>query len=419
MINVYALRRLQGDRFERLNAIIDGLASHISSYVNLIGSATLPLPAVCHMNELPGTACRVEGHPGARFFPGTDPIDEAERIIGAGVRHLFDLDDGYAVSGQPHSATQANQVVFHALLDDAESAVCAMSPVDGGHISHRLGLPSGATFVPFPFRAGLVDYAALAELAQERRPALIVAGATSYARAIDYERLKQIADEVGAHLHADLAHTAPFVASGMHPPAFPFCDSATLDPSKNLRGPRGGVVIYRTSRAAAIERAIFPRLQTSPNQNGLMAKAACFLHWSQEDIRPYAEAMVAHARWLDQCLQPLLGTAINGGTDTHLLSFDVTPLGLTGLGAENMLMAARVFANRNQVPGDPNGPRDPSGIRFGTTLLAILEYSEADTRLLGESIAQILAGEDSGREAIAHLVDTYHRPLVSIANESP
>ena len=115
-------------------------------------------------------------------------------------------------------------------------------------------------------------------------------------------------------------------------------------------------MIYRTSRAAAIERAIFPRLQTSPNQNGLMAKAACFLHWSQEDIRPYAEAMVAHARWLDQCLQLLLGTAINGGTDTHLLSFDVAPLGLTGLGAENMLMAARVFANRNQVPGDPNQP---------------------------------------------------------------
>jgi glycine hydroxymethyltransferase len=414
---MYLLRRFHGDRFDRLNAIIDSLGGHISSYVNLIGSSTLPLPEVCQMEALPGTACRVEGHRGQRFFPGTAPFDEAEELIEESVRDLFGLDDGYAVSGQPHSATQANHAVFLAVLGDSGGAAAALDPIDGGHISHRFGLPAAAPFVPFPLTDGLIDYDRLEEIVVERDPSLLVAGGTSYARQVDYGRLRSIVDRVEAHLHADLAHTAPFVVAGLHGPAFPFCDSVTLDTSKGLRGPRGGILVWRDGAIAAMRRAIFPLLQSSPNQNGLMAKAACTLHWTREDLRPYAERMVRLARIIGESLEPALGAPVGGGTDTHLLSFDVTPLCSDGLRAEEALAAERILVNRNQVPGDPRGPLAPSGIRLGSTVLAILAYDEADARSLGDAIASILVGEGEHWETVERLLETYHRPLVSNASE--
>jgi glycine hydroxymethyltransferase len=413
---MYNLRRLYGPRFERMNAIIDSLAGHITSYVNLIGSASLPIPEVCAMEGLPGTACRTEGHIHARLFPATDPIDQAERLIEKQTRVLFALDDSYAVSGQPHSATQSNHAVLRAVVGDSGAPVAGLAPVDGGHISHRLGAPQTSPFLPFPLSSHGIDYESLDREVRRHRPAIIVAGGTSYTRSIDYALLRQIADQCNCHLHADLAHTAPFVAAGHHPPAFPFADSATLDTSKNLRGPRGGILIYRDTDSSKMERAVFPLLQSAPNQCGLLAKAACLSFWSTEDLRRYCETMVRHAETLASRLEPLLGAPEFGGTESHLLLFDVSALSIDGREAESSLENAHILVNRNQIPGDRGSPWSPSGIRLGTTVLAILGYTDSDVRDLGDSICSALTGGQC-REVVERLLETYQRKLVSISNE--
>lgn len=413
---MYHLRRFHGSRFDRVNAFIDSLAGHITSYVNLIGSATLPIPEVCAIEGLPGTACRVEGHPDDRFFPATDPIDQAEAVINDRIHLLFGVDSSYEVSGQPHSATQANLAVFRALLGESGTTVAALTPADGGHISHSLGLPSGCEVVPIPLSTDGIDYDALDAAVERRRPAMIIAGGTSYTRGVDYARLRRAADTVGAHLHADLAHTAPFVASGRNPPVFPHVDSATFDLSKNLRGPRGGVLVYKARDAKRVRRAIFPSLQSSPNQNAVMAKAACLSYWTAEQLADFADSMIRIARDLTSQISGCIGPPVFSGTDTHLALFDVSSIRLTGIEAERLLEGSRILVNRNQVPGDERPPTDPSGIRLGSTVPAILGYSDDDVSILADAVCCCLEGGDC-RAAVEYLLQRYHRDLVSTSSE--
>ena len=415
---MYQLRRFHGARFERVNGIIDSLGGHVTQHVNLIGSATLPFPEVCQMQGLPGTACRAEGHLGARLFPGTDPIDRAEAIIDEECRRLFKLSSDYAVSGQPHSATQANHAVFRAVLGDEPSAVCYLSPGDGGHISHRLGMPPHTRLHGFPLIEDGIDYDALEDRVREHSPRLLVAGGTSYTRAIDYPRLRLIADRVGAHLHADLAHTAPYVIAGLHPDVLPFADSVTLDTSKNLRGPRGGVLIYGGQTGSDIRRSIFPVLQSSPSQSALMAKALCLTMWTVDEVSALACRMVSLAKEIEAPISEVTGPAVFGGTDTHLLLFDLRSLDLDGRTAEGALEKHRILANRNQIPGDEQPHWVTSGIRLGTTVPAILEYSKEDTRELGRAIAGLLAHGLNPSATVDRLLGEYHEGLVNIASGS-
>lgn len=415
---MYALRRFHGARFDRVNAIIDSLEGHITSFVNLVGSAILPFPEVCAMEGLPATACRAEGHFGARYFPATDPLDLAEAFISERVRALFGCGDDYEISAQPHSATQANHAVFRAVLGQEGHAVAALRPVDGGHVSHQLGLPAGSQLIPFTLTASGIDYDATERDVLRSQPAMIIAGGTSYTRAIDFLKLREIADLVGAHLHADLAHNASFVASGHHPPVFPYADSVALDCGKNLRGPRGGILVYRRGMtSAAVKRAIFPVLQTSPNQAAVFAKAACLARWSEDELAEFCDSMIRLARLIGRRLERHLGPSSFGESENHLLLFDVSPLGIDGRQAEERLEQARILVNRNQVPGDALPPWAPSGIRLGTAQLAILGYTSDDAELLGDAIVGALTGRGETTETINRLLEVYHRPLVSTSSE--
>jgi len=413
---MYTLRRFHGPRFERMNAIIDSLSGHITSFVNVAGNATLPLPEVCEAQGWPATACRAEGHRDARLGPATAPMDEAEALIEDRTRDLFNLDSSYEITAQPHSATQANQIVFRAALRAGGECVAGLSPTDGGHMSLSLGLPAGATFVRFPLSNEGINYDAISDAVRTQPPTVITVGATSYTQGINWARLREIADEFGAHLHADLAHTAPFVAAGLHPPAFPFVDSATLDINKNLHGPKGGILIYRASHRDRIRRATFPLIQTSPNTSGLLSKAACLSYWTRERVSAHASSMVRLARTLSSCLSETIGEPIFGTTESHLLLFDVSNVCSDGRAAEVALERAHVLVNRNQVPGDTRSPWAPSGIRLGTAALTFLGYTDDDVNALGTAICSVLTGSAVHDNIVARLLETYHRPLVSIAN---
>lgn len=407
----FCLNRFDPDLVE----IIESLESHITSNINLVGSATLPMREVSQLGSLPGTACRVEGQLGERYFPATEPMDLAEKLVSDRVRRLFGLGDGYEVNAQPHSPTQANQAAFHAVLtqrgaSDETGKVAGMASSDGGHISHLFALSNTDDFIVLPVVDTGIDYEAARETVLQNRPTMIVVGGTSYPLGVDYPKLREMADLVGAHLHADLAHSAPFVAAGIHPRAFPYVDSATIDVTKNLRGAGGGILAYRQEHARRMRRAIFPVIQSSPNKSGLLTKAACLATWTPENLKQHASNMVRIARLLSQSIEGTLGAPVFGGTESHLLLFDVTHLGMDGRQAEKQLARAGILVNRNQIPNDQRTPLRPSGIRLSSTVPAILEYRDEDVNALGRACCSVLEGRSDGNDTIARLLTTYHRP---------
>ncbi len=412
---MYLLRRFYGDRNPRYESLLALMEGHLTGFIHLIGSSTLPFPAVCHAQSLPATACRVEGFPDRRLFPETAVLDAAEAIVATRVHALFKGSANYEVCAQPHSATQANQAVFNAVLRDGDRML-ALGPKDGGHISHVKGVPHGVEVLPIPLKADGIDWQELELVAHAVNARMIAIGATSFPLALDIPRLAGIAHSTGALLHTDLAHTAPFVAAGMHPAAFPYADTVTLDSSKNLRGPKGGILVVRRELAKSVLAALFPGIQTSPNQSGLLAKAACFDSWDEPTLYAHARRMVKVARIFASTLTAHGVPVLFGGTDSHLLMLDLRPLGITGKAAEDACLDSRIIANRNQIPDDTREPWEASGLRLGVTTLAVLEYSDEDVRTLAEALAQVLKGYGRPKETVDVLLAKYHKNLVSDAN---
>lgn len=410
---MFQLKRFLGAEFQRFNAIVDNLHCHLSGTINLVGSATLPLPEVCAAQSLPGSFCRVEGHLDQRYFPGTEPIDQAERLAEDSIRAVFGLPEEYWISIQPHSATQANHAVWNAMLEPGDR-VMGLALNDGGHISHSLGLPEGVKFDAFCFDEDGIDYGATAKKIHRLRPRLVVCGSSSYPLQFDFDTVVKITRGQGAHLHADLAHYGPYVAAGLHSSPFPEFDSITLDSGKNFRGPKGGVLIFKSEIESRIRRQIFPIGQSSPNQSSLLAKACMFEFWKNSDLTHYASSLIDTAQWLEAGLQEYAIPLLFNPTESHLILVDVMKLGLTGAKAEEMLQKKNILANRNSIPSDRLPAHIASGLRIGTTTLTILGYDKADTKALGACIAQILLGEDPAEEVLQNLIDRYHRNISSL-----
>ncbi|MFB7468608.1 serine hydroxymethyltransferase [Streptomyces sp. NPDC056224] len=342
-----------------------------------------------------------EGYPGARYHAGCELVDEVERLAVARARSLFGAQ--YA-NVQPHSGSTANQIVLCTLMKPGDTLL-GMELSAGGHLTH--GSPasvSGRFFHAVGYGTdadGMLDYEQVAELARTHRPKVIVCGASAYPRTVDFPRFRQIADEVGAFLLADISHIAGLVAAGLHPSPVDHAHVTTTSTYKQLYGPRGGLILLgrdaglplpgtRRTLAQAISHGTFPFLQGTPDLGAVAAKARAFDIAAQPEFRALAQRVVSDSRELADAFTGLGHTLVTGGTDNHMVLLNVGPRGLTGAIAESALADCGIVVNRNRIPDDPYGPRVTSGIRFGTNTLALRAMGPAEMRRCAALIDRVL-----------------------------
>ncbi|MDR9392146.1 MAG: serine hydroxymethyltransferase [Trueperaceae bacterium] len=383
-------------RDEELFALLEREAARQRDGLELIASENFTSPAVLEATGSVLTNKYAEGYPGRRYYGGCEVVDDVERLAIARLKELF----GAAWANvQPHSGSGANMAVFRALLKPGDR-IMGLDLDHGGHLTH--GSPvnfSGQDYdvVGYPVDATTerIDMDHVAALAREHRPALLIAGASAYARTIDFARFRAIADEVGAYLLADVAHVAGLIAAGVHPSPLPHAHVVTSTTHKTLRGPRSGVIFGPDPELGKrIDRQIFPGTQGGPLMHVIAAKAVAFREALQPSFRTYAERIVADARALADALSARGAKVVSGGTDTHVFVLDLRPMGLTGKVADARLGRVGITVSKSTVPGDPEKPWVTSGVRIGTPALATRGFTPDDMDAVAGLIMEALALDD-------------------------
>lgn len=386
------------------------------SHIELIASENWVSKAVMAAMGSPLTNKYAEGYPGKRYYGGCECVDVVENLARERAKKLFGCD--YA-NVQPHSGAQANMAVFFAVMEPGDTFM-GMNLDHGGHLSH--GSPvnmSGKYFKCVPYGVnddGFLDYDNVRKIALECKPKMIVAGASAYARTIDFKKFREIADEVGAVLMVDIAHIAGLVAAGLHPSPIPYAHVTTTTTHKTLRGPRGGMIMSSQEVADKynFNKAIFPGIQGGPLMHVIAAKAVCFKEALDPSFKEYQQGVVDNAQALCKGLQKRDVKLVSGGTDNHLMLVDLTPYGLTGKAVEKLLDEAHITANKNTIPNDPKSPFVTSGIRLGTPAATSRGLNTEDMDQVAEAISIVVkegeAGIDKARAVIKKLTDKY--PLV-------
>ena len=377
---------------------IQGEIDRQSNNINLIASENYASKAILEAQGSVLTNKYAEGYPGRRYYGGCQFIDVAERLAIERAKALFEVEHANV---QPHSGAQANMAAYFAALRPGD-IVMGMSLDHGGHLTHGSPVNFSAklySFVPYGLdrELELIDYDELGRLAKEHRPKLIVAGATAYTRIIDFPRMRQIADDVGAKLMVDMAHIAGLIAAGEHPSAAPHAQIITSTTHKTLRGPRGGLILTNADLARDVDRAVFPNAQGGPLEHIVAAKAVAFGEAMKPEFVEYQKAIRANAWALADGLKAGGLRLVSGGTDNHIVLVDLTPMDLTGRQAEEALGEVSIVVNRNAIPYDTRPPRVASGIRLGTPA--------ATTRGLGTP-------------EIGHVAQLILRTLSNIGDES-
>lgn len=368
--------------------------------LELIASENIVSRAVMEAQGSVLTNKYAEGYPGKRYYGGCEYVDVAEQLAIDRTKQLF----GAAWANvQPHSGAQANMAVFFALLQPGDT-ILGMNLTDGGHLTH--GSPvniSGTYFKVVPYgvdrETERIDYDALEALAKEHKPKMIIAGASAYARTIDFERIGAIAKAVGAFFMVDMAHIAGLVAAGQHPNPVPHADIVTSTTHKTLRGPRGGIILGRDEELGAkINKAVFPGIQGGPLMHVIAAKAVALGEALQPSFKEYGAQVVKNAAALADELTKLGYRIVSGGTDTHVMLVDLTNKEITGKEAQNLLDEVNITANRNTIPFEPRSPFVTSGLRLGSPALTTRGFKEEDMREVARIIAHVLdAPTDEGR----------------------
>jgi len=362
--------------------------------IELIASENIVSRAVMEAQGGVMTNKYAEGYPGRRYYGGCQHVDVAENLA---IKRACELFNCKFANVQPNSGSQANQAVFLALIKPGDS-ILGMDLSAGGHLTHGAAPNvSGKWFDAHHYgvrrQDGLIDYDALAEQAREVKPKLLIAGGSAVPRQIDFAKMREIADEVGAYLLADMAHFAGLVAGGQHPNPLDYVDVATTTTHKTLRGPRGGLILTNDEALAKkINSAIFPGIQGGPLMHVIAAKAVAFGEALRPEFRAYAAQVVANARALGDSLMAGGLDLVTGGTDTHLVLVDLRPKGVTGKAAEAALGRAHITCNKNGIPFDPEKPMVTSGVRLGTPAATTRGFGEAEFAEVGRLIVEVLDG---------------------------
>ena len=387
-----------------------------NSHIELIASENWVSRAVMAAMGSPLTNKYAEGYPGKRYYGGCECVDVVEELAKDRARKLFGCE---YVNVQPHSGAQANMAVFFAVLEPGDTFM-GMNLDHGGHLSH--GSPvnmSGRYFKCVPYGVndeGFLDYDNVREIALECKPKMIVAGASAYARTIDFKKFREIADEVGAVLMVDIAHIAGLVATGLHPSPIPYAHVTTTTTHKTLRGPRGGMIMSGQEVADKynFNKAIFPGTQGGPLMHVIAAKAVCFKEALEPSFKEYQQGVIDNAQALCRGLQKRDVRIVSGGTDNHLMLVDLTAYDLTGKLLEKLLDEAHITANKNTIPNDPKSPFVTSGIRLGTPAATSRGLNTEDMDQVAEAISIVIkegeAGIEKARAIVKTLTDKY--PLI-------
>ncbi len=385
---------------------IENETSRQNSHIELIASENFVSKAVMAAMGSPLTNKYAEGYPAKRYYGGCEYVDVVETIAIERAKELFGCD--YA-NVQPHSGAQANMAVFFAIVKPGDT-VMGMNLNHGGHLTH--GSPvnmSGSYFNIVPYGVnddGFIDYDELRRIALKAKPKLIVAGASAYARTIDFKKFREVADEVGAVLMVDMAHIAGLVAAGLHPSPIPYADVVTTTTHKTLRGPRGGMILANEEAAKKynFNKAIFPGIQGGPLMHVIAAKAVSFKEALSPEFKIYQQQIVKNAKALASNLIERDFKIVSGGTDNHLMLVDLQNWNVTGKEAEKLLDAANITCNKNTIPNDPQSPFVTSGIRLGTPAVTTRGMKEADMEIIAEAITLVIKDVEANKEKAMALV---------------
>ena len=383
-----------------------------NSHIKLIASENWVSKAVMAAMGSPLTNKYAEGYPGKRYYGGCQCVDVAEELARERAKKLFGCE---YVNVQPHSGAQANMAVQFAMLTPGDT-IMGMNLDHGGHLTH--GSPvnlSGKYFHVVPYGVnddGVIDYDKVLEIAKECKPKMIIAGASAYARTIDFKRFREIADEVGSYLMVDMAHIAGLVAAGLHPSPIPYAHVTTTTTHKTLRGPRGGMILSsnEVNEKFNFNKAIFPGTQGGPLMHVIAAKAVCFKEALEPEFKEYQMQVVKNAKALCEGLKKRGVKIVSGDTDNHLMLVDLTGNDVSGKELEKRLDDAHITCNKNTIPNDPRSPFVTSGVRLGTPAVTTRGMKEDDMDKIAEIIAMVIESEENvetARKLAAELTEKY------------
>lgn len=386
-----------------------------NSHIELIASENWVSKAVMAAMGSPLTNKYAEGYPSKRYYGGCQCVDVVENLARDRAKELFGCD---YVNVQPHSGAQANLAVYFAMLEPGDK-ILGMNLDHGGHLTHGLPVNLSGKYFKSTFYGvnddGVIDYEVVRQRAIEEKPKLIVAGASAYARIIDFKKFREIADEVGAYLMVDMAHIAGLVAAGLHPSPIPYADVVTTTTHKTLRGPRGGMILWneKANEKFNFDKAIFPGTQGGPLEHVIAGKAVCFKEALQPEFKAYQKQILANAQALANALMDRGVKLVSGGTDNHLMLVDLREEQVTGKDLEKRLDSAHITCNKNAIPNDPRSPFLTSGVRLGTPAVTTRGMKEEDMDVIAEAISLVIKDEanvEKAKELVAGLTEKY--PLI-------